>query len=439
MKRNWKAFARVLIAALVVLGMGAGFGLFSNVSESRAAPKGQHLFESINAIEAAVSPEDVEDETEVQKEQDEPAPKPKYVNPYDALPEYKHLCEDRSVVRYDDKGEVIPQPRRKLSWSAREKQRRDIAIVAYAMGMKDARPLWIPALREASYMTWKEHRLNPDKKAAINAWRNWSYSEGREKKLVKDKEDAKKAKAAAQGDITRAKRKLDKATPGTKAHDKAQEELDAANGRFKKAWKTIAHSNYWLKRIKTYKDNPTWSAAGRWNNGYGLYGMQPVYFVKRWDRNAPPEILCDGVISTIVQVWSARSSLQTCISQGYPATWETSNRVMASGHCDLRPKKLKHYRNRADAVGLDPQAPANFGSEWPSKTTDRDEIYEHMASLIELADSKCLSEDDIRKWKGPANAPDTCAEKEAAREKRDAKKAKKAKEVALASPATASG
>lgn len=440
MKRNWKTLTRVLIVAfLALVGVGAAGGILSTVPETQAAPQDAKF----------LSTEDASSETETVAPEEAPArpePEPekeKWVDPYDALPEYKHLCEEKPVYTYDDKGNEIKPKRRKLTYAQRQKQRRDIAIIAYAMGMKDARPLWIPALRESSYRTWKRHKLNPDMKAAVGAWRNWSYSKGREHKLESAREDAIKAKSVAQSDMTRAKRKMEKATEGTKAYDDAKAEHGEAKKRFNKAWKTIAHSKYWLRRIKTYQDNPTWKAAGRWNTGYGLYGMQPVYFVARWDKNAPPEVLCDSTISTILQIWSARSSLSSCIGQGHPATWEVSNRVMASGHCTPRPKRAKFYRKRADKVGLDPQALANFGTDWPRKVndqeTDRDKIYEHMTGLIELADQKCLTVDDIGKWKDPTTAPDTCAEKEEARKKKEQRKARKAKQVASKATTTASG
>lgn len=444
MKRNWKALTRILIVAfLAMVGIGAAGGILTGVPETQASPQDANFLSAADdssKTETAIT--EVESEQETARSKPEAEPK-KWVDPYEALPEYKDLCEKRPVVTYDDKGNEIKPKRRKLSYAQRKKQRRDIAIIAYAMGMKDPRPLWIPALRESSYRTWKRHKLNPDVEAAVGAWRNWTYSKGRERKLVGDQEDAEKAKSVAQSDMTRAKRKLAKTTEGTLAYNDAKAELDEAKKRFNKAWKTIAHSKAWLRRIRTYKDNPTWAAAGRWNTGYGLYGMQPVYFVARWDRNAPPEILCDSTISTVLQIWSARSSLSTCVSQGHPGTWEVSNRVMASGHCTPRPERVKFYRKRADGVGLDPQGKADFGTEWPRKVndqqTDRSKVYEHMTSLIELADKKCLSLDDIQKWKGPTTAPDTCAEKEAKRKKEEERKARKAKKVAAKASTTASG
>lgn len=267
---------------------------------------------------------------------------PAAVDPDTVLDQYMSACEARiDVAELDRNGNVKKQKRRRYTKADQRLMRQYIGIIAREMGA-NPKLLWIWASRESSYRPYKRHRLSPDREAAYSAWQRFRHTDYKEAGY-------------------RRTMKRSSAKDGTKDF-----------------WVAKAA----LSRILVYKDNPTYEARWRWSTGYGLYGMQPIYHVKRWDPNAPPEILCDEVVATVTAIWAARQIRDTCVSQGYPGTYETVNRGYSSGHCEPRPSWAKYFRKRAEREHLDVKQPARLGNRWPSETTDRAKILEHMRAKI---------------------------------------------------------
>lgn len=295
----------------------------------------------------------------VADEPEEVVEDPVDLDPNTALDQYISLCEERiDRVELDEKGNIIEKKRRKFTQAEQREVRRHIGIVAREMGA-DPKLLWIWALRESSYRPYKRHRLNPDQEAAYTAWQRFRHTDAREQHY---RDIMKKSSAK-----------------------------DGTND----FWKAKAA----LHRTLVYKDNPTYEARWRWSTGYGLYGMQPIYHVKRWDRNAPPEILCDPVVATVTAVWAARTIRDNCVSMGFPGTYETVNRGYSSGHCKLRPGWSKYFQRRAERAGLDASELAQLGKAWPKKTTDRDEVLAHMRAKIAEDDARVAEEELARETK----------------------------------------
>lgn len=342
----------------------------------------------------------------------------KPVDPNTALDHYIDQCAERiDVVKFDDEGNEIRPKKRRITKSQQRKMKRDIVLITREMGA-NPKPFLLWGLRESSYKWWARHRLNPDKEAAIRAHSTYSYSVGLEDALKVKIAKNRKIRGGLISDITRAKRKRDAAAPGTPEHQAALDKIAELNTQFKRAERKISGARNRLRKIKVYKDNPTFGAAWRWGNGYGLYGHQPVYFVGRWDKNAPPEILCDPIVATIVQVWSVRQGQGVCMGTGYEGTYEDVNRIFSSGHCDYRPKRAKYFQRRADRIGLNYSKVAQFGSDWPRKSevngemveNPRQPVYDHMKALIDEADAKCLTYADVIKpnFRGVVKASSRC-------------------------------
>jgi len=56
--------------------------------------------------------------------------------------------------------------------------------------------------------------------------------------------------------------------------------------------------------------NPYFTQTERWlAGGLGLGGLNIGYHLAKFDRKAPPEILCDPVVNTMVQIYLARSAV----------------------------------------------------------------------------------------------------------------------------------
>lgn len=266
------------------------------------------------------------------------APYESAIRPEDALGEYIGLCEPSlATVRMDEDGNPIKPERRKISKAEQNRMRRHIQIIAREMGA-DPRLFLIWGLRESSYRWYKRHQLNPDMEAASVAWRKYRHTDHRAAELRAEMENK----------------------PGTQAYWSAKAELE---------------------RISIYAENPTYEAAQRWAVGYGLYGMQPIYHLKRWDPEVAPEILCDPVVATVTAIWAARSGRDVCASTGHGSTYAAVNRVFSTGHCE--PSGREHYfERRAERHDLDPASTAQLGTKWPQKSTDRAEILTYMRDKV---------------------------------------------------------
>lgn len=262
-------------------------------------------------------------------------------NPNTVNDQYVALCEASvAVVEIDPiTGKEILPKRRKITKTEQNRMRDQVRLIAQEMGA-DPKLFLIWALRESSYRWYKRHQLNPDMEAASVAWGKYRYSESRESELM----------AIA---------------PGAAGYWEAKAELD---------------------RRSVYKNNPTYEASWRWATGYGLFGAQPVYHLKRWDPTEAPEILCDPVVATITAIWAARSVKSVCSSTGYGDTYEAVNRGYSTGHCEPN-SRPGLFKKRAERIGLDHTAPAQLGSKWPQKSTDRAEILAYMRQKIAEAET----------------------------------------------------
>jgi hypothetical protein len=239
-----------------------------------------------------------------------------------------------------------------------------IELVAKEMGVKPVKLFTGHASHEASLNPEAIHILNPDLDANSRAWTRHSYNRSKELAL--------------------------------------EAQLAKADARTKEFWSVKAK----LADVRLYKGNPHWNdrlqynyvipeTKGRegqkipgermpesrnvWQFGYGLYGMYAVGYVKNWDREAPPWILCShqGVVATIINIWAARKAQAECaaLSANNPDKYGTDGgsnlgvlRRLARGKCSdakLGPKWQKLMAQYEKAGWIDWDATGDFGHKWP--------------------------------------------------------------------------
>lgn len=121
----------------------------------------------------------------------------------------------------------------------------------------------IVSLRESSYRTWVRHKHSGDRAAAARSYMATAHLYGWQVRW------------------------------GSK--EQKQEDLDAME--FAPAPNAKAVNPYFIQ-------TPRWLAGG-----LGLGGLNIGYHLGKFDRKAPPEILCDPVINTMVQIYLARSAV----------------------------------------------------------------------------------------------------------------------------------
>lgn len=159
------------------------------------------------------------------------------------------------------------------------------------------------------------------------------------------------------------------------------------------------NSNYWkakhqLNIIDTFKNNAFYSESYVFEGKnkkentipvfaikHGALDINPIYFTKIWDTDAPPWIACNdhGLIQYIVAVWIARKFQKKCTGKvPHGDSYGVIDAMYARGRCQAPSEK---FIKRAKHYGINPAKRAKLGSKWPAKTTDRKEIYEHMKSL----------------------------------------------------------
>lgn len=104
--------------------------------------------------------------------------------------------------------------------------------------------------------------------------------------------------------------------------------------------------------------------TSEWTYGRGWYGMQPSYYMARWPVDAPLDVLCDPVASTMTAIWAARDHQRECTRGGWSPSLLVSTRRFASGHCRPREKDdattaywLRH--------GVNVYHRAKWGTKWP--------------------------------------------------------------------------
>ena len=116
----------------------------------------------------------------------------------------------------------------------------------------------------------------------------------------------------------------------------------------------------------------------RWaDGGLGLYAFHPAYHLFRWDPAAPPEVLCDPVIATVVAIRLARFAVHKLQAR----TWLDVHRVfggrrpLANASTATLEGPDRAFVERAKAYRLNPFAKPRLGkllSYHP--TPDQDEV-----------------------------------------------------------------
>lgn len=326
----------------------------------------------------ATAPTDVQ-EIEVESETESEVQAEEDVSPTPATPasrwaSYPNTCETFTVIQSPDRirgkdGKWHYPVRYKRNRydrgrSDRARTKKLIEFVAKEMGVKHPEFFVAFALHESTWNPEAIHILNPDLEANHNAWERHTYNQAEEAEL--------------------------------------EEKLKHANARKKEFWSIKAK----LADLRLYKGNQHWfdklgydyvvpehtvkvngelttveeqrmrQSKTVWGFGYGLYGMNAVGFVRIWDREAPPWILCadEGVVATIVAVWSARAAMNECdnLSAKNPekygsegGTYKGVVRRIGRGHCsDKRLGKVwRRLFKEYDSVPWD--SPADFGDKWP--------------------------------------------------------------------------
>jgi len=238
----------------------------------------------------------------------------------------------------------------------RERFRGLVTMVAGELGA-DPGLLTLWSMRESTNNPYAIHVLNPDREAAEKTW------------------------AAHRWDPVRA------------AELAAEIEADPASA-----------GGYWgpraqLARIERYRGNRYYYAeveyevvdssgsrgldsASAWSYGYGPFGMNPTYYLQKWDADAPPWVFCedDGLAAIVTAIWAARDHQRECERQGFGDSNEVVNRRFSSGHCEPR-KRDDMFRERASKRGLDPDKRARLGKRWPAESSDRVEVIEHLRAV----------------------------------------------------------
>lgn len=228
-----------------------------------------------------------------------------------------------------------------------------VSLVATEMGA-EPRLFRAWAMRESSYRPHALHVLDPDIEAATAAYRRLRYSATEEAELL--------------------------------------EVLASVSARDPAYWEAKAR----LRRVRTFRDNDyldamiplevlapdgtaSWGSEHAWAFGYGAFGFNPAYYVPVWDARAPPWVFCqdDGLVAIITAVWVARAAKRECEGQGLPGTYAVVDRRFSRGHCALASPGAR-FRQRAQRLGLDPDAPARLGTRWMRAQTDRAEIHGFM-------------------------------------------------------------
>lgn len=190
------------------------------------------------------------------------------------------------------------------------------------MGVKDCRFFHLIAVRESGLRPYVRHRMAGDRKHALGAFVNNGTIYGWKVRRV--------FKAGRKGDLEKL--------------DTGDLKIDPIEGR---------------------EGNPYYDQPDRWTTGLGLHGLNVAHHLVKWDRMAPPEALCDPVVSTIVTIRIARRA----VAHYNAKTWTEINAIFAGrqtvdyddrGHAharaDLDPRKDAYFISRARSWGLNPNA-----------------------------------------------------------------------------------
>jgi len=274
----------------------------------------------------------------------------------DARPwDVPNRCETIKRKAWSKKRERYFYKRDRHKWDADERKRVRslIKLVADEMGA-DHEYLWVKSMIESSGNPEVIHILNQDFEANRGSWHRFTWSEQRE--------------------------------------DQLEHVMETASQRSKRYWRAKAE----LHRRTKYKGNAYWhdtvevrihgpgedrgtENVSIWSRGYGLYGMNAVYYTEDWDSLAPPWILCadEGIVATVIEIWALRKGLAQCVHAGHPNNWDTANRRVSRGKCEFTEPGPKYVQIAAQ-VGLDRTARPKLGSKWPRATSDRRQLIDHM-------------------------------------------------------------
>jgi hypothetical protein len=410
----------------------------TGVSDTRAAtaspwmidgsPLDEDQHDAGGALAEAVEIDDAVDAQSLIREEADPATA---VVPSSPWANYPNVCETFNMIqnptrRKDSKGNWhYPVNYKRQRYQRTRKDRVNtsklVEFVAKEMGVEHPELFVMFAMHESTWNPEAIHILNPDLEANQKAWKRHSYDATREAEL--------------------------------------EEKLAKSDARTKEYWKIKAQ----LADIRLYKGNQHWNdrlaydyiipehtvkvdgeeqvvpevvrhdSRNVWGFGYGLYGMYAVGYVKVWDREAPPWILCgeEGIIATIIQVWAARNAAAECdnLTDKNPEKWGTTGgtyegvvRRLARGHCsDKRLGKVwQRLMKEYDSIPWDGKPDlGDKWTQWEMKKrrgkwvykrdengkkipTDREAILAHM---IEKARKKGLLREQPLELRDPKSAP----------------------------------
>lgn len=150
---------------------------------------------------------------------------------------------------------------------------------------------------------------------------------------------------------------------------------------------TDAAFKAWRQKRKLYANNAHYRESWRWRSRG--YGQIPAYHLHRWDKNAPPEVLCRRVIATEVYLETLRDCYGGVSAKlGETPTWYDLHRCASSGKF-TRPDSIPEHKGfvqRARAVKLDPFE--RVPREWLGEPIDHDmqtvrEIEEEISSFLD--------------------------------------------------------
>ena len=153
----------------------------------------------------------------------------------------------------------------------------------------------------------------------------------------------------------------------------------------------VAARGSWKRKRDLYQDvNPHYWSANRWRSR-GAYGTNPAVHLWRWDRTAPPEVLCNRVIATETYLETLRAchGKLRSLRGGDPDWWDLHH--CASGGKHGRPEQIStdpgSFHQRATRVGLDPyqKVPIEWlGTQIPHEMAQVREIEEKIEAYLDM-------------------------------------------------------
>ena len=143
------------------------------------------------------------------------------------------------------------------------------------------------------------------------------------------------------------------------------------------------------------EQNPYYPEVERWlTGGLGLGGLNVGYHLAKFDKKAPPEILCDPVINVMVQIYLARGAvnrygasnwIEVQAIYGGRVTYDRKGRTVPATckayqrrdePCPDGVRKMEMgIRKRCSAQGLDCLSRPELGDRYPQRQTSAEEKY----------------------------------------------------------------